>query len=587
MIIDYGQFGDVVSFDTTYKINKCNWPLAVFVGFNHHREIIIFGAALMYDETAESFIWLFETFLKAMSGKAPKTIFTDQDVAMAKALRQVMPDVYHRLCKWHMMQNALKHGHGFLTDEGGITGFLSKFMENIEEEDEFISTWDAMLDKYASRDDPWLSGIYDLREKWGFPYVKRPWSAGIRSTQLSESFKSTLKNYLDSDQNVSEFFTHFERMVADKRHKELEAEYDLCFRLPIVKMNVKMLYEARKVYTKVIFEEFQNQFESSLEASITSCVDTDDGGKMYTIIRDGYSRERKVKRDVGDILSCSCRLFEMKGVICRHMIKVLREVMQIKEVPEHYILKRWTKKSRAESVQDMHGREIQADPKLQQASRYRSLCSTYIRISIRASEHEEAYKLAMTNAEKVAKEVEDLLRSEMNDKVDENGHTTQSTPTGQLNANGTVVTPDSMDNVYKVTLDPSSNAENGVFDLTTEALNLTLDGCVGLLQTVTSLGLAALRLDISNPNLVCAFLYSNTTLLLTIPNALVLPLATNRTNALRFGFKTSLPHSSTDPDTNGTALLAPPPLLPPATVKKKSFAVATRELFPRPGVDGK
>ena len=111
MIIDYGQFGDVVSFDTTYKINKCNRPLAVFVGFNHHRETIIFGVALMYDETAESFIWLFETFLKAMSGKAPKTIFTDQDAAMAKALRHVMPDVYHRLCKWHMMQNALKHGH--------------------------------------------------------------------------------------------------------------------------------------------------------------------------------------------------------------------------------------------------------------------------------------------------------------------------------------------------------------------------------------------------------------------------------------------------------------------------------------------
>nr|XP_011468482.1 PREDICTED: protein FAR1-RELATED SEQUENCE 1-like [Fragaria vesca subsp. vesca] len=121
------------------------------------------------------------------------------------------------------------------------------------------------------------------------------------------------------------------------------------------------------------------------------------------------------------------------------MIKVLREVMQIKNVPEHYILKRWTKKARAESVEDMRGREIQADPKLQQSSRYKSLCSTYIRISIRAYEHEEAYKLVMTNAEKVAKEVEDLLRSEMNDKVDKNGHTTQSTPTGQLNANGTVV----------------------------------------------------------------------------------------------------------------------------------------------------
>ena len=77
MIIDYGQFRDVVSFDTTYKVNKENRPFAAFVGFNHHRMTIIFGVAWMYDETADSFIWLFETFLKAMCGKSPKTIFTD------------------------------------------------------------------------------------------------------------------------------------------------------------------------------------------------------------------------------------------------------------------------------------------------------------------------------------------------------------------------------------------------------------------------------------------------------------------------------------------------------------------------------
>lgn len=56
MIIDYGQFEDVVSFDTTYKVNKTNRPFTVFVGFNHHRETVVFGAALMYDETVDSFV---------------------------------------------------------------------------------------------------------------------------------------------------------------------------------------------------------------------------------------------------------------------------------------------------------------------------------------------------------------------------------------------------------------------------------------------------------------------------------------------------------------------------------------------------
>ncbi|XP_028052088.1 protein FAR1-RELATED SEQUENCE 5-like [Camellia sinensis] len=59
MIMDYAQFGDVVTFDTTYKLNNEHRPFGTFVGFNHHRETVLFGAALMYDETAKSFTWLF------------------------------------------------------------------------------------------------------------------------------------------------------------------------------------------------------------------------------------------------------------------------------------------------------------------------------------------------------------------------------------------------------------------------------------------------------------------------------------------------------------------------------------------------
>ncbi|GAU35628.1 hypothetical protein TSUD_30460 [Trifolium subterraneum] len=86
MILDYGYFGDVVSLDTTYCTNRANRPLALFSRFNHYRGTLIFGAALLYDETAESFKWLFETFLEAHGSKKPQTMFTDQAPAMAKAL---------------------------------------------------------------------------------------------------------------------------------------------------------------------------------------------------------------------------------------------------------------------------------------------------------------------------------------------------------------------------------------------------------------------------------------------------------------------------------------------------------------------
>lgn len=78
MRMDYEQFGDVVCFDTTYRTNRNCRPFAPFVGVNNHKETVIFGAALLYDETIESFSWLFQAFLEAMSGKKPKTILIMQ-----------------------------------------------------------------------------------------------------------------------------------------------------------------------------------------------------------------------------------------------------------------------------------------------------------------------------------------------------------------------------------------------------------------------------------------------------------------------------------------------------------------------------
>ncbi|KAG7585878.1 Zinc finger PMZ-type, partial [Arabidopsis thaliana x Arabidopsis arenosa] len=92
-ISDYNLFGDVVCFDTTYKTNEYDRPFAPFVGVNHHKQTVLFGAALLYDETTESYKWLFETFLGAMSGKQPKTILTDQCAAMANAIvKRVLED---------------------------------------------------------------------------------------------------------------------------------------------------------------------------------------------------------------------------------------------------------------------------------------------------------------------------------------------------------------------------------------------------------------------------------------------------------------------------------------------------------------
>ncbi|KAL5731591.1 hypothetical protein ACHQM5_004302 [Ranunculus cassubicifolius] len=80
--LSYQQFGDVVTFDTTYKTNKYRLPFAPFTGVNHHFQTIQFGCGLLQDETEASFVWLFETWKEAMGGVAPTSLITDSDPAM-------------------------------------------------------------------------------------------------------------------------------------------------------------------------------------------------------------------------------------------------------------------------------------------------------------------------------------------------------------------------------------------------------------------------------------------------------------------------------------------------------------------------
>ena len=133
---------------------------------------------------------------------------------------------------------------------------------------------------------------------------------------------------------------HFKRIINDKWYKELEAEYSLCYRLVNMKMAVKILAQAREVYTKIRFQEFQEKLKEAIDLSIQNSV-IEGECLRYTISMDKHSKKRSVKREINDILSCSCMMFEKKGVLCSHMVAILRDVMDIKEfLPSQYILKR-------------------------------------------------------------------------------------------------------------------------------------------------------------------------------------------------------------------------------------------------------
>jgi hypothetical protein len=91
-------YHDCVSFDTTFCPNRFNMPFAPFIGINRHGQSFMLGCGFLRDEREEAFKWLLRTFLKAMHGKQPANIITDQDWAIRRAISAIFTDSVHQNC---------------------------------------------------------------------------------------------------------------------------------------------------------------------------------------------------------------------------------------------------------------------------------------------------------------------------------------------------------------------------------------------------------------------------------------------------------------------------------------------------------
>ncbi|XP_009123544.1 protein FAR1-RELATED SEQUENCE 5-like [Brassica rapa] len=307
-ISDFNLFGDVICFDTTYKTNEYDRPFAPFVGVNHHKQTVVFGAALLYDETTESFKWLFETFLGAMSGKQPKTILTDQSAAMANA--------------------------------------IVKCVYDHEEEEDWLLAWSDTLNKHKLTDNKWLKNLFEVKEKWAMVYGRHTLTADSVSTQRSKSMNSILKRYLRRSFDLLTFFKHYERALDDRRYKELVADFGMMHTLPVLVASVKMLQHAEEVYTPEVFTLFQKEYTviGDYVAKKTSKYEM---VYEYNVSYRGVAREHLVKDDAANqTIHCSCMKFSFDGFLCLHALKVLNK-KNVRRIPPTYILNRWSKEAKA------------------------------------------------------------------------------------------------------------------------------------------------------------------------------------------------------------------------------------------------
>ncbi|XP_076959321.1 protein FAR1-RELATED SEQUENCE 5-like [Bidens hawaiensis] len=103
---NYLAFGDIISFDATFKTNKYKMVFVPFTAIDNHCHSVTVGVGLLASETIESYTWLLQMLLKSF-GHAPKVVVTDQDPAMKQVIAALFPNTRHKLCIWLIMKKVV------------------------------------------------------------------------------------------------------------------------------------------------------------------------------------------------------------------------------------------------------------------------------------------------------------------------------------------------------------------------------------------------------------------------------------------------------------------------------------------------
>ncbi|XP_024039603.1 protein FAR1-RELATED SEQUENCE 5-like [Citrus clementina] len=219
----YKEFGDVVTFDTTYLTNKYDMPFAPFVGVNHHGHSILFGCGLISHEDVETFTWLFRTWLACMSNSAPIGIITDQDKAMKIAIAAVFPNTRHRWCLWHILKKIPDKLGGY-KQYRDISDMLHCAVYDSQSPAKFEEIWHRMIVEYDLGGNDWLHGLYNERHHWVPCYLKDSFWAGMSTTQRSESMNAFFDGYVNSKTALKQFVEQYSNALKSKVQKEVEED---------------------------------------------------------------------------------------------------------------------------------------------------------------------------------------------------------------------------------------------------------------------------------------------------------------------------------------------------------------------------
>ncbi|GJV95863.1 FAR1-related sequence 5-like protein [Tanacetum coccineum] len=179
---NYKEFGDIISFDATFRTNK--------------------------------------SFMTAHE-KQPTMIVTDQDGAMKLAIEEVLTESKHRLFMWHIMQKNSSKGIicKEIYDETDFKERFNKIVWNMFMEPmEFEEKWSKLIEDFGLKNYKWMTKMFNLRRMWLPAYlIDSPLFGLMRTTSRSESENAFFKSFTNHGSTLVNFMMCFESTMEGQR----------------------------------------------------------------------------------------------------------------------------------------------------------------------------------------------------------------------------------------------------------------------------------------------------------------------------------------------------------------------------------
>lgn len=395
---DFSNFGDVVSFDTTYFTNKYKIPLVLFIGVNHHIQPTLLGCALIADETVHTFLWLMQTWFVAMGECAPRVMLTDQNNALKAAVAAVFPNTRHCFCLWHILEKLPRHLEYLSLWHDNLMLKFDKCIYRSWTEEQFEKRWWKMVDRFHLRELQWLQSLYDDRKQWVPVFMRDISFAGLSTALRSDSLSSSFDKYVHGQTSLREFIEHYRIILEDRYEEEAKADFNAWHETPELNSPSPFEKQISLVYTNEIFKKFQVEVLGAAACHLKK-ENEDQTSTTYSVkdFEDNQSYMVEWNESKSDIY-CSCRTFEYKGYLCRHAIVVL-QMSGVFNIPSKYILQRWTNAALSRRPISQKTDEVQS-----KVRHYSDLCRRAIILSEEGSLSQESYSLALSAIKEALKQ---------------------------------------------------------------------------------------------------------------------------------------------------------------------------------------